>query len=51
MITFLLLCLLFIFCWPLAVLAVALYTLLWLFILPFRVLGFALSGILHAVFG
>ena len=51
MITFLLLCLLFICCWPLALLAVAVYSLLWLLFLPFRVLAFALSGILHAIFG
>jgi hypothetical protein len=33
-------CLLFVFCWPLAVLAILLWPLLWLLSLPFRLLGY-----------
>jgi hypothetical protein len=45
MITFLLFILLFIFCWPLAILALLLYPVIWLFLLPFRLLGIAVDGI------
>lgn len=45
MITLLLLILLFIFCWPLAILALVLYPIVWLFMLPFRILGIAVDGI------
>lgn len=39
MLTFLAWLLLFIFCWPLALLALVLWPLLWLISLPFRVIG------------
>lgn len=45
MLTFILWLLLFIFCWPLALLALLLYPLIWLVLLPFRLLGFAVEGI------
>lgn len=52
--TFLLWCLLFIVCWPLALLALIAYPFVWLFLLPFRLVGMAvdsvfelLSAILH----
>jgi hypothetical protein len=45
MITFLLFILLFIFCWPLAILALVLYPIIWLLLLPFRLLGIAVDGI------
>lgn len=38
--------LLFVFCWPLALLALVLYPLVWLMLLPFRVLGIAVDGVL-----
>ena len=41
MLPFLLWCILFVLCWPLAVLAVLLYPLVWLLLLPFRLLGIA----------
>lgn len=44
--TFLLWCLLFFFCWPLALLALILYPLVWLLLLPFRVVGIAVGGVL-----
>jgi hypothetical protein len=39
MIGFLLWLLLFVLCWPLALLALVLYPLVWLLLLPFRLLG------------
>jgi hypothetical protein len=45
MLTFLVWLLLFIVCWPLALLALVLYPLVWLLLLPFRLLGVAVEGI------
>jgi hypothetical protein len=42
---FLLWCLLFIVCWPLALLALLLWPLVWLITLPFRLLGIAVDGV------
>lgn len=49
MIAFLLWLLLFLLCWPLALLALVLYPIVWLLLLPFRLLGFAVSGVLELV--
>jgi hypothetical protein len=49
MIKFLLWCLLFFFCWPLALVALVLYPLVWLVLLPFRVVGIAVEGALELV--
>jgi hypothetical protein len=49
MIKFLLWCILFVLCWPLALLALVLYPLVWLILLPFRVLGIAVGGVLDLV--
>jgi len=49
MIKFLLWCILFVLCWPLAILALILYPLIWLLTLPFRILGIAVGGILELV--
>ena len=46
---FLLWCILFILCWPLALLAVILYPFVWLLLLPFRLLGIAVGGVLTFV--
>ncbi len=51
MIKFLLWCLLLIFCWPLALLALMLYPLVWLVLLPFRIVGIAVEGVLELVKG
>jgi len=51
MIKFLLWCLLFFFCWPLALLALLLYPLAWLILLPFRLVGIAVDGVLELVAG
>lgn len=45
MIAFLLWLLLFVCCWPLALLALVLYPLVWLCLLPFRLLGVAVDGV------
>jgi hypothetical protein len=49
MIKFLLFCLLLVFCWPLALLALVLYPIVWLLLLPFRVVGIAVEGVLELV--
>ncbi len=50
MLTFLLWCALFLFSWPLALLALVLYPIVWLILLPFRIVGFAVEGVLELVF-
>ena len=49
MIAFLLWCLLFVVCWPVAILAAVLYPLVWLLLLPFRLAGIAVHGALELV--
>lgn len=49
MIKFLLWCILFIACWPLALLALILYPFVWLLLLPFRLVGIAVGGVLELV--
>jgi hypothetical protein len=48
-IKFLLWCILFVLCWPLALLALVLYPIVWLVLLPFRLLGIVVSGALGMV--
>lgn len=48
---FLLWCILFVLCWPLAILALVLYPLVWLILLPFRLLGITVEGALALVRG
>jgi len=45
MLTFILWLLLFVLCWPLALLALMLYPIIWLLLLPFRLLGIAVEGV------
>ena len=45
MIKLLLWLVLFLLCWPLAVLALVLWPLLWLLSIPFRLLGIAVEGV------
>lgn len=45
MLSFLLWLLLFVFCWPLAILALLLYPIAWLILLPFRLLGVVVDGV------
>jgi hypothetical protein len=49
MIAFLLWCLLFVICWPVALLPLVLYPLVWLFLLPFRIIGVAVGGVLEII--
>ena len=44
MFSFLLWCILFVVCWPLAIAALLLWPLVWLITLPFRLLGIAVDG-------
>ena len=44
-------CILLVFCWPLALLALVLYPIVWLLLLPFRVVGIAVDGVLDLVGG
>ena len=37
---------LFILCWPLALLALVIYPFVWLLLLPFRIMGIAVHGVL-----
>ena len=46
MAVFILWCILFILCWPVALLALVLYPLVWLITLPFRIVGIAVHGVL-----
>ena len=45
MLKFLLWLLLFVVCWPLALLALILYPVVWLLVLPFRLVGIAVEGV------
>jgi hypothetical protein len=49
MIAFLLWCVLFVVCWPLALLALVLYPFVWVMLLPFRLVGIAVHGVLALV--
>lgn len=51
MIKFLLWCILLVFCWPLALLALVLYPIVWLLLLPFRIVGIAVDGVLELIWG
>jgi len=45
MLTFLIWCLLFVLCWPLALLALVLWPLVWLVSLPFRLIGITFEAV------
>jgi hypothetical protein len=49
MIKFLLWCILFVLCWPVAILALVLYPIVWLLTLPFRIVGIAVGGVLTLI--
>lgn len=49
MAAFFLWCILFVICWPVALLALVLYPIVWLFLLPFRLVGIAMHGVLELV--
>ena len=45
----LLFCVLFVMCWPIALVALVLYPIVWLLLLPFRIVGIAVDGVLELV--
>lgn len=45
MATFIIWLILFVVCWPLALLALVLYPIVWLLLLPFRILGIAVDAV------
>lgn len=49
MFAFLLWCILFVLCWPIAIFALVVYPFVWLLLLPFRIIGIAVGGALHLV--
>ena len=49
MVKFLLWCILFVLCWPLALAALVAYPFVWLLLLPFRMVGIAVGGSLALV--
>ncbi len=49
MLTFILWCILFVLCWPLALFALILYPIVWILLLPLRLLGIAVGGVLELV--
>jgi hypothetical protein len=48
---FLLWCILFVLCWPVALLAIVLYPLVWILLIPFRIVGIAVDGVLGLLRG
>jgi hypothetical protein len=50
MLTFLLWCILFVFCWPVAILALIAYPFIWLLLIPFRIVGLAVHEVLETIF-
>jgi hypothetical protein len=49
LIKLLLFCVLFVMCWPIALLALVLYPIVWMLLLPFRILGIAVDGVLELI--
>jgi len=42
-------CILFVLCWPLALLMLFLFPIVWLILLPFRIVGFTLEAIFKLI--
>jgi hypothetical protein len=51
MVKLLLWCILFVLCWPLALLALIVYPLVWILLIPFRLVGIAVDGVLGLLRG
>ena len=49
MVAFILWCILFVMCWPLALAALIAYPFVWLLLVPFRLVGIAVNGALSLV--
>jgi hypothetical protein len=43
-------CILFVLCWPVAVLALVAYPFIWLLLLPFRIVGVAVHEVLEIIY-
>jgi hypothetical protein len=50
MLTLVLWCILFVLCWPVAIVALIAYPFVWLLLLPFRIVGIAVHGVLELVY-
>jgi hypothetical protein len=46
MLAFILWCILFVLCWPVALVALVLYPIVWVLLLPFRIVGIAVEGVM-----
>jgi hypothetical protein len=51
MLSWLLWLILFLLCWPLALVALILYPIVWVLLLPFRIVGVAVGGTLALIWG
>jgi hypothetical protein len=49
MLQFLMWCILFVLCWPIALFALVVYPFIWLLLLPLRIVGIAVGGALALV--
>ena len=49
MAAFFLWCILFVLCWPLALVALVLYPIVWVLLLPFRIVGITVHGVLALI--
>jgi len=49
MAAFFLWCILFVLCWPIALLALVVYPIVWLLTLPLRIFGIAVHGVLSLI--
>lgn len=49
MLTFVLWCVLFVICWPLAIAVLLLYPLVWLVLLPFRLIGLTFAVVFETL--
>jgi hypothetical protein len=49
MFKFLLWCILFVLCWPVAILALLLYPFVWLILLPFRLVGITVTAVFELI--
>ena len=51
MLKFLLWLILFVLCWPLAILGLVIYPVVWMLLLPFRLLGIVVTGVFAFIKG
>jgi hypothetical protein len=51
MLKFLIWCVLFVLCWPIALAALVMYPIVWLLLLPFRIVGVAVGSVMVLIWG